>query len=298
MDIALMEFEYDPPRDCGPYAVELAWQHDQMAAARGMTSWYHPVRQTEVPGKPGSISEDEAYMGPLAWYLTTRTTNSIIDIQGDRNPGDPGFVRHTWLPVLDAARIFLGSFTGDPYLYATGHDPLGRKYHIWARNYANGLVMVRNVGDYGEGLEDAGAVTLNLPAGELRRAHADGTIDPPSSTISIKNGTGAIFLGKFTPPIPAADVPGVWWDGTPNFGTVPLTVHFQDHSTRNPTSWEWVLNDKTWDTSTKQNPTYTYTEPGLYTVRMRATNAVGTSEWLTMGLYVDAEPAARSRSPQ
>ena len=53
-------------------------------------------------------------------------------------------------------------------------------------------------------------------------------------------------------------------------GTAPLTIQFNDTSTDTPTSWLWNFGDGT--TSTKQNPTHTYTTPGIYTVTLTATN--------------------------
>jgi hypothetical protein len=56
-------------------------------------------------------------------------------------------------------------------------------------------------------------------------------------------------------------------------GSAPLTVHFTDMSYSNPFSWEWDLNgDGTADDYT-QDPVYTYTTPGLYTVAL--TSQVG-----------------------
>jgi PKD repeat protein len=56
-------------------------------------------------------------------------------------------------------------------------------------------------------------------------------------------------------------------------GTVPLVVAFTDISTRDPTSWKWEFGDG--ETSTVQNPSYTYESPGTYTVKLTATNAQG-----------------------
>lgn len=63
-------------------------------------------------------------------------------------------------------------------------------------------------------------------------------------------------------------------------GSVPFTVQFQDTSTNSPTSLEWdFTNDGTVD-STISNPTYTFAAAGTYTIRLRATNAFGSTEKL------------------
>ncbi|RKY13557.1 MAG: hypothetical protein DRP63_09455, partial [Planctomycetota bacterium] len=65
------------------------------------------------------------------------------------------------------------------------------------------------------------------------------------------------------------------FEANPTQGKAPLTVTFTDKSTGSPTSWEWNFdNDGTVD-STQQNPTYTYKDPGWYTVKLTVSD--GTS---------------------
>ena len=60
-------------------------------------------------------------------------------------------------------------------------------------------------------------------------------------------------------------------------GLAPLAVNFRDTSTGNPTSWAWDFqNDGTAD-STAQNPTFTYSSTGTYSVKLTATNAAGSN---------------------
>jgi len=62
---------------------------------------------------------------------------------------------------------------------------------------------------------------------------------------------------------------------TPTSGNAPLVVQFTDTSTNFPSSWQWDFdNDGTID-STQQNPSWTYTGNGVYSVRLVATNFVG-----------------------
>ena len=55
-------------------------------------------------------------------------------------------------------------------------------------------------------------------------------------------------------------------------------VSFTDQSTQNPTSWNWTFTGGSPATSTAQNPTVTYNEPGTYAVSLNVTNAGGTHE--------------------
>jgi PKD repeat protein len=54
------------------------------------------------------------------------------------------------------------------------------------------------------------------------------------------------------------------FSAAPTSGADPLEVEFTDESDPTPTSWAWDFGDG--GTSTVQNPTHIYTEPGLYTV--------------------------------
>jgi PKD repeat protein len=58
-------------------------------------------------------------------------------------------------------------------------------------------------------------------------------------------------------------------------GPAPLYVGFTDTSNNTPTSWKWKFGDDA--TSTDQNPTHKYTEPGTYTVSLTAKNSAGSN---------------------
>lgn len=63
------------------------------------------------------------------------------------------------------------------------------------------------------------------------------------------------------------------------FQTNGLNVVFTDRSTGKPTSWSWDFGECSGAQcrSTEQNPTYTYDEPGTYTVILTAANAAGSN---------------------
>lgn len=56
-------------------------------------------------------------------------------------------------------------------------------------------------------------------------------------------------------------------------GLAPLTVQFTDTSAGEPTSWQWDFDNDGNVDATTQNPTYTFTTPGVYSVRLRAASA-------------------------
>jgi gliding motility-associated-like protein len=83
---------------------------------------------------------------------------------------------------------------------------------------------------------------------------------------------------------------------TPNFtsaqtsGCAPIVISFQDQSTGSPTSWQWNFGNGS--TSTLQNPSTTYFNPGTYTVTLTATNGSGSNTLTRTGfITIYAKPA-------
>lgn len=75
-----------------------------------------------------------------------------------------------------------------------------------------------------------------------------------------------IVSTQSTPPV-------AYFEGNPTSGTIPLVVNFTDQSTNDPTSWQWDFGNG--ESSTEQNPSYTYNDEGIYTVKLTATNVHG-----------------------
>ncbi|WP_394698775.1 PKD domain-containing protein [uncultured Methanoregula sp.] len=73
-----------------------------------------------------------------------------------------------------------------------------------------------------------------------------------------------------SPPAPEAN-----FTADRTWGTSPLTVRFTDTSTGSPRSWSWDFGDG--NTSARENPVYTYSQPGNYTVTLTAKNKGGSS---------------------
>jgi formylglycine-generating enzyme required for sulfatase activity len=70
-------------------------------------------------------------------------------------------------------------------------------------------------------------------------------------------------------------VPVASLTATPTSGSAPLTVQFTDTSTQWPTAWQWDFNNDGTIDSTQQNPSWTYTVDGVYSVRLSVTNVMG-----------------------
>lgn len=92
--------------------------------------------------------------------------------------------------------------------------------------------------------------------------------------------------------IPATIIANFLPDKT--MGCVPLTVNFTDKSLGNPTQWRWdISNNGTTDFIT-QNPSYTFTQPGNYAVKLVAMNAAGTDSIVKSTLVMVSAPVTSS----
>jgi formylglycine-generating enzyme required for sulfatase activity/PKD repeat protein len=100
----------------------------------------------------------------------------------------------------------------------------------------------------------------------------------------------------------AVGPPTASFTATPTGGSVPLTVQFTDTSTF-ATSWQWDFQNDGVIDSTAQNPSFTYTAAGTYSVRLVATGPGGSNTLTQAGLITTgppsftATPAAAATAP-
>ena len=98
--------------------------------------------------------------------------------------------------------------------------------------------------------------------------------------------------GGTTPPPPGAPTAG--FGGTPTTGTAPLKVDFTDASPARRRAGQWDFqNDGTVD-STAQNPSFTYTTPGTYAVKLTARNAGGADDEVKLAYVTVGDGAPRA----
>lgn len=80
------------------------------------------------------------------------------------------------------------------------------------------------------------------------------------------------------------------FDYQPSSGCIPLTVHFTNLSQyADPTTYHWSFGENQ-GTSRAENPTYTYYEPGIYSVTLSATNVTGEVVTLTKEMIIEVLP--------
>lgn len=82
---------------------------------------------------------------------------------------------------------------------------------------------------------------------------------------------GRVIIGQDTTPV----TPVANFTANVTSGSFPLEVTFTDTSTNSPTSWAWDFQNNGSTDSTVQNPVFTYTSAGTYSVKLIATNGAG-----------------------
>jgi flagellar hook capping protein FlgD len=197
-DVLGMEFQYNPVRNFGLSAVDQSYQHDVLAAASGINSFYLSTNTRTVSGHVGSYTLPEIMFGNLCWFLLSRTPDSIFYQQGTNSPTTVAWDSLTWIGAMDVADKSLGEAVGPPYTLAQGTDPMGHPYAVHAREYQTGFVVLRNRGDWTEGIETETAVSVSLPH-LLQPVATDGTLGPLVNNVTLRNGQGALFLYNPTP---------------------------------------------------------------------------------------------------
>ncbi|TVR84196.1 MAG: PKD domain-containing protein, partial [Saprospirales bacterium] len=76
-------------------------------------------------------------------------------------------------------------------------------------------------------------------------------------------------------------------------GCAPFTVEFRNMSSANSEEWEWVFEGGNPETSTEENPVVTFEQAGIYSVTLKASNAIGTDTFSLQDIItVQAQPIA------
>lgn len=104
-------------------------------------------------------------------------------------------------------------------------------------------------------------------------------------TASFSTGFSGFGVGIYNPN--TGMLPSASFSASSNAICVGSAITFSDQSSGSPTSWNWNFGDG--NASTSQNPTHTYSTPGLYPVTLIATNSSG-SDTITIAGYITVHP--------
>jgi PKD repeat protein len=114
-------------------------------------------------------------------------------------------------------------------------------------------------------------------------------------SLTVTNGAGSdTKIAKNLITVKAQKPPRAEFSANPRQGLAPLTVRFRDLSLGKPTSWSWDFGDGS-TLSTEQNPVYTYTNPGKYTVTLTVTNNGGTDTAVRKDVINVAAPKVKGK---
>ncbi len=116
------------------------------------------------------------------------------------------------------------------------------------------------------------------------------TVTPTSTTTYILLGTtnnGCFAIDSIT--VPVNPSPSVDFYGIPTEGCIPLNVQFtEDSPDTDITNWLWTFGNG--QTSTSQNPSYSYNSPGNFDVSLTLTNSYNCVSVLSKPSYISAWP--------
>jgi trimeric autotransporter adhesin len=131
-----------------------------------------------------------------------------------------------------------------------------------------------------------GTLVIKNADGELNNATSTKqNVSPATGLVVLASGQQVYFHQYFSLGGGGGTAPTAAFSASPTSGAAPLSVQFTDTSTGGPTAWEWDFqNDGTID-STQQNPSFVYTAPGTYSVKLTVSNTSGSSS-MTKAAYI------------
>jgi PKD repeat protein len=208
-------------------------------------------------GRSYLIQCDSGYIKALIGY---NSGDSVQTIQHETRIPDNGLLYHV--------RVWHDDIGGD--------DDQGRVkiqvYNVSSATYVGSATYVSSVQHIHVNSYEFCVGAQSQSHGDLYRGHIDALViakDWPTDEEAHQ-----IMLDTFDPSsVSVVNTPFAYFAGSPTSGTAPLTVSFTDGSSNSPTAWAWSFGDAS--SSTAQNPSHDYTDPGSYTVGLTVSNSAG-----------------------
>src|SRR5262249_7628758 len=143
----------------------------------------------------GSVTDPRTQIATLAnYYLIGDPVSTFLDFFGGYEP-PTSWTRH-W---VQAAAFNVGQPKDTWSVFATGADPSNNAltYRLYQRHYTNALIVYKPLSSSSGGaagtLADTTATVHQLDR-TYRPLQADGTLGAPVTSISLRNGEGAILI--------------------------------------------------------------------------------------------------------
>jgi hypothetical protein len=144
----------------------------------------------------GSPTDPRTQMATLAYYyLLQDPKTTFLDLFGGYEPST-SWTRH-W---FNAVAYNVGQPQGSWSLFATGSDPSNRAYtyRIYSRQYSNALVLYKplsyNQATSRTGVTTSATATTQKLNGTYRLLQANGRLGGPITSITLRNGEGAVLI--------------------------------------------------------------------------------------------------------
>jgi hypothetical protein len=143
----------------------------------------------------GSPTDPRMQIATLAYYyLLGNPQTTFLMLYGGYEPAS-SWTRH-W---FDAVKYDVGQPQGEWSVLASGTDPANRAltYKVYQRSYRNALVLYKPLSyarSVGNGTLDAATATTHQLNGTYRPLKADGTLGAAVTSVSLRNGEGAILI--------------------------------------------------------------------------------------------------------
>ncbi|MBN1167917.1 MAG: PKD domain-containing protein [Methanospirillaceae archaeon] len=248
-------FSLDPKSGNAPLLVRFT----DLSTGEAISSWFWNFGD-------GQTSSEQ---NPVHTYTSAGTFDVSLTVT---NPGGSDTALQSGcVTVGPEYQIPVADFTGSPTM---GMAPLTVSFTDLSLN--NPLEWVWDFGDE----------TTSLEQNPLHVYTQPGTY---SVDLFVSNPAGMdhkIIAGYITVLSPV-EIPDAEFSAAPRSGYAPLAVYFTDQSTGDPETWQWDFGDGS--VSTERNPSYVYTEEGMYTVSLTVANSAGQSEEIKNN-YIIVEP--------
>lgn len=162
-------------------------------------SQYVILDSLPISPTPGVGSSTDAtgrtQLATLAYYyMVANPQTTFLMMNGGWEPAT-SWTRH-WSPAM---AYNVGTPVGDWSVRATGNDPSNTAltYKVYQRNYSNALILYKPLSyrlGVGTGTAADNTATTHTLGGSYRALRHDGTLGPIITSISLRNGEGAILI--------------------------------------------------------------------------------------------------------
>lgn len=163
--------------------------------ARRLAAEGSPYLVIDSRSDGGGATDSRTQLATLAYYyLLADAERTFLMFYGGESPST-GWAQH-W---SEAVRVDVGQAKAAYREFATGKDPLSPSltYKVFAREYTNGLVLYKPrsyAQGIGEGTINDQTATTHQLGGSYRRVNADGTLGPVVTSVTLRNGEGAVLV--------------------------------------------------------------------------------------------------------